>query len=415
MEKLNINNNYKPTLELLETRFVPYVLSGQKWASANVSASFMPDGTITDNSAPSSLFAMMNAVAPTVTWEREFARALQTWADVSPLNFHFVADSGAAAGSTGNVQGNSNFGDIRLGARSRTDGFVAFSYYPSNFSTLGGDEFFNPGYTFHIGTYLDFYSTALHESGHAIGLAHSLLSTAVMYYQITGVYTGLTADDIAGVQAIYGARQPDVYDAVASNDTINTATQLSTKKARQLNISADLTSMSDLDYYQMTVPAETNGNATITLDASQLSLLEGKISVYDGAGNLLGSAVPTTYGQVVTLNVTGLAVGSVCTVEVSGATSDVFGMGAYKLSILFNTSVRHIFAFDTTNIVVQPNPPTDMILTPKQTLHGHVFNDPGSHTSIFYLDHYFSKHYCAPVDELWLEFKEDFLIPLEIT
>src|SRR5207249_3806724 len=78
---------FRPALENLEERTVPYALSGSQWANLNVSASFMPDGTITDNGAASNLFATMNARFPTATWQTQFARALQSWADVSPLNF----------------------------------------------------------------------------------------------------------------------------------------------------------------------------------------------------------------------------------------------------------------------------------------------------------------------------------------
>src|SRR5262245_24295934 len=86
-----------PTLEALEDRVVPYALSGYHWASPNISGSFLPDGTSSQGYS-SSLFATLDAVAPTATWQREFARALQTWASVSGLNFYFVADDGAPSG-----------------------------------------------------------------------------------------------------------------------------------------------------------------------------------------------------------------------------------------------------------------------------------------------------------------------------
>ena len=44
---------------------------------------------------------------------------------------------------------------------------------------------------------------ALHEAGHALGLAHSSDPNAVMYAYYH-VASGLTADDIAGIQALYG-------------------------------------------------------------------------------------------------------------------------------------------------------------------------------------------------------------------
>src|SRR5262249_13344069 len=132
--------SYRPVLEGLENRIVPYALSGYQWGNVNVSASFMPDGTSTDSGAASNLFAALNAVAPTATWQGEYARALQNWADVSPLNFHFVSDNGAPIGSAGSGQGDTHFGDIRFGGYARTDNYIAYTFYPSG-STLGGDSF----------------------------------------------------------------------------------------------------------------------------------------------------------------------------------------------------------------------------------------------------------------------------------
>src|SRR5262249_50610897 len=88
-------------LEPLEERLVPYVLSGYTWANPNVSVSFMQDGTLISSSYPSNLFAVYNATYPQATWQREIARALQSWADVSNLNFHFVADDGSPQGTSG--------------------------------------------------------------------------------------------------------------------------------------------------------------------------------------------------------------------------------------------------------------------------------------------------------------------------
>src|SRR5262245_53727623 len=186
----------------------------------------MPDGTMTDNGAPSNLFATLDRIAPTATWQREFARALQTWATVSPLNFRFVSDNGMASGTLGTAQGDSRFGDIRLGGYVRSDAYTAYAYYPgTGTGTRSGDEFVNTAGTFKIGAHVDLYSVLLHETGHALGLEHST-GSAVMYPSISTVYTGLFADDVAGIQAIYGARQPDAYDVGSGNNTFATASSL---------------------------------------------------------------------------------------------------------------------------------------------------------------------------------------------
>lgn len=37
---------YRPTVETLEDRLVPYTLSGYQWVNHNISVSIMPDGTM---------------------------------------------------------------------------------------------------------------------------------------------------------------------------------------------------------------------------------------------------------------------------------------------------------------------------------------------------------------------------------
>jgi hypothetical protein len=324
------------SLQRLEDRFVPYSLSGYQWGNVNVSASFMPDGTITDLGNPSVLFATWNAIAPTTIWQPEFARALQTWASVSPLNFHFVADNGAAAGSSGQNQGDSQFGDIRLGESNRsTAGLAAVGYYPNKSGTLPGDIFLNSEISMQIGSYPDLYSVLLHEVGHTIGLAHSDDSSSVMYYLITNVYSGLASDDVAGVQAIYGARKADSYDTGAGNNNFGSATALNVNGMGSVVISADLTSVEDVDYYRVVAPSNFDGTLTVSADASNISLLQSDIAVYDSNQILLGKVSSGTYGSNATLSLNGLVAGKSYYLVADGSTTDVFGMGAYKLNAKF--------------------------------------------------------------------------------
>ncbi|MCL5746586.1 MAG: matrixin family metalloprotease, partial [Acidobacteria bacterium] len=53
------------------------------------------------------------------------------------------------------------------------------------------------------GSPVDLFTVALHEAGHALGLAHSDKPGSVMYPYYRQA-AGLTADDIAGIRALYG-------------------------------------------------------------------------------------------------------------------------------------------------------------------------------------------------------------------
>src|SRR5262249_11317595 len=176
----------------------------------------------------------------------EIARALQSWADVSNLNFHFVADDGSAQGTAGLAQGDSRFGDIRIGGYDMGSGILGIGWNPGS-TTTAGDVELNTSSAFAIGSMPDLASVVMHEVGHGIGFNHSLVDPAVMEGGLWGVYPGPYADDIGGVQAMYGSRRADAYDAAAPNNTLTTATAL-TLSYGGVTTNADITTMSDVDY-----------------------------------------------------------------------------------------------------------------------------------------------------------------------
>ncbi len=84
---------------------------------------------------------------------------------------------------------------------------LAHTFYPAppNPEPLAGDMHFNDANVWGIGNKIDLFSLALHETGHALGLGHSDLPSAVMYPYFK-IVSGLTPEDIAAAQMLYAAR-----------------------------------------------------------------------------------------------------------------------------------------------------------------------------------------------------------------
>jgi hypothetical protein len=289
----------------------------------------MPDGTLISSAYPSNLFAVYNAAYPQATWQYQVARALQSWADVSNLNFHFVADDGSPQGTAGLAQGDPRFGDIRIGGYNMGSGILGLGWNPGS-TTTAGDVELSTAAPLAIGSMPDLASVVMHEVGHGIGFNHSLVDPAVMEGGLWGTYPGPYPDDIAGVQAMYGARKPDAYEGASGNGTLATAAPLALSSGG-VTINADITNMGEVDYFKVTAPSSSDGTLTVRADASTISLLDPKVSVYNASGTLLGSASAATYQGTATLKLTGLVAGQTYYLQAAGATTDVFSMGAYKL------------------------------------------------------------------------------------
>ncbi len=140
----------------------------------------------------------------------EIERALRQWQQYAPLRF----TEGQTADAIRTIA-------IRFARGAHGDnypfdgpgGILGHTYYPAppNSEPVAGDMHLDADEAWAAGTGVDLYTVVLHEAGHALGLGHSDVPGAVMYpyYHQAG---GLTADDIAGIQALYGTSQSTTAD-----------------------------------------------------------------------------------------------------------------------------------------------------------------------------------------------------------
>lgn len=136
---------------------------------------------------------------------------LNLWGDVSGFsNLGQVTDSGS------NVAGSNATGDIRIAAWDIANpNTLAHAFQPGTeaifgaIGSVGGDLHFDVGRSFvddpnaNSSTY-DIFTVALHELGHALGLGHSTVAGSAMQAVYAGSRRSLSADDIAGINSIYG-------------------------------------------------------------------------------------------------------------------------------------------------------------------------------------------------------------------
>ncbi|MBV8920637.1 matrixin family metalloprotease [Bradyrhizobium sp.] len=134
-------------------------------------------------------------------------QAVQSWAKASGLTFEEVPDSPQA--------------DIRIGwgnFDTSSSGVIGYTSYrqhdgamspgtiirledPNGDALVSGSD----GQLTYAGTQAELYQVALHEIGHALGLADNADRHSVMYYASSSANRTLDHTDISGIQSLYGA------------------------------------------------------------------------------------------------------------------------------------------------------------------------------------------------------------------
>jgi hypothetical protein len=100
--------------------------------------------------------------------------------------FSYVAGSGDPTGPNGSLDADG-------------DGFDDIAFC---------EIYFNDGFDWNIGGNYDIETVFLHELGHSLGLDHTDIVGSIMYPTYSGVLTTLSADDIAGISALYPVPEP---------------------------------------------------------------------------------------------------------------------------------------------------------------------------------------------------------------
>jgi hypothetical protein len=139
--------------------------------------------------------------------------ALRLWSQATPLTF------------TESTSANADM-IIRFVTGDHGDGFpfdgpsgvLAHAFYPPpTGGAIAGDLHFDDAETWSVAIpvpagRIDLVSVAAHEFGHALGLNHSTVAGSLMYPYYGGPHRYLSADDVLGIQTIYGARIRAVPD-----------------------------------------------------------------------------------------------------------------------------------------------------------------------------------------------------------
>jgi hypothetical protein len=338
-------------LEFLETREmlsatggvgVDYTLMGGKWNNAEtITYSLPPDG-VSWGSGTDNLNATLDAEFDGTSWEGLIADAFQVWSAATNLNFELVPDGDYAFNTSGLAEGDSRFGDIRIGGYNLGSPTTIAQTYgpPPDGSTGAGDVMLNTSMNFGPGSGYDFETVMIHEIGHALGLGESPQPTSVMYSYYSGVHHSLSPYDVEGIQSLYGVKGSDSYqsqgEATSASTALNLTSDLNSNNQTQLS-GVGLSSIGDTEYFSVVTPELNGSTLKVAAQPSGYSQLSPKVTVIDPTtGAVLATAANSSEdGELALTSIPGVVPGHRYLIEVTGATGDNFSVGSYAIQLGF--------------------------------------------------------------------------------
>ena len=242
------------------------------------------------------MFQTLDSQFPTpASWQSVIVQAFQTWAAQTNLSIGLTTDSGAPFGVAGLMQGDSRFGDIRIGARPLSPDVMAITVPPDPYfsGTLSGDMILNSSADLNPG---DLFAVVLHEAGLALGLGESTDPDFghVLVPQPAGHAVAGRHPEHPGPLRRTRARTRTVPTA-----RFATATQISEPPALpRADAAGRLRRPHHALGYRLLLGATARssipGPVTIQLQTSGISFLQPQLDVYDQNFNLLGQAQSTS-------------------------------------------------------------------------------------------------------------------------